>query len=197
MANCENFFIENLFSCTYANTINVSGSGIIRGLWSNPSAIVRTSADGLTNDWPEGANYDDTSAKINEIRNALKNQLTVIKVSGSGSDVLVQDVIAYALDTLISNEGANVTAINVNADCTDDKGDGNDAEQFYINGGTLLAINALYTSVADNGRSTEATLYTNGNAGGTLSVYNYMTPKIEGEENESAFKTNIVNKSLQ
>ena len=70
LADCENFFIENLFSCTYANTINVSGSGIIRGLWSNPSAIVRTSADGLTNNWPEGANYDDTSAKINEIRNA-------------------------------------------------------------------------------------------------------------------------------
>ena len=197
LANCENFFIENLFSCTYVNTINVSGSGIIRGLWSNPSAIVRSSAEGLTDNWPEGANYDDTSAKINEIRNALKNQLTVIKISGSESDVLVQDVIAYALDTLISNEGATVTAINMNADCTDNKGDGNDAEQFYINGGTLLAINALYTSVADDGRSSEATLYTNGNAGGTLSVYNYMTPKIEGEENESAFKTNIVNQSLQ
>lgn len=180
-ADCDNFYIEGVYGCVYKNMFNVSGNnGIIRGCLSNPNMIVRTAAKGLTENWPTEAAYNNTSATINQIRNSLKDELNYITVTGG--NVLIQDVTAYAVNTMVSNTEATTVVINSNADCMDD-GTG---AHFNVTSGNLTAINALRAAVTDVGESETAERYAH--TGGTLHIYNSLMAKAD--EDASAFEEN-------
>lgn len=189
LTNCSDFWVEGVYACCYLNTINATNSdGVIRGCLSNPNIIARTSAKGLTANWPTEASYNE-DAVINDIRNDLMTNLKFITISGSSNnEVLVQDVTTYALNRLIEVQGATVLALNSNADVML----GNNGYQFYINGGSLTAINALRTATTTEGASTvDAYLYNTDTYSGTVKIYNSMTSKGEGDDELSAFEANI------
>ena len=186
LQNCDNFHVENLFTCVYRNTINAAEStGVIRNAWTNPNAIARTTAEGLTDNWPEEAVYNNSTAPINVIRNYLKDNLTFIQVSGSSSDVLIHNVTAYAHNKTVSQSGGNVLVINSNADSLDHE----NGVQFVLSGGTMKAINVLRAAITDTGSSQDAsTTFLYSHTGGTLSIYNSMMAK--STEKNSAWEDN-------
>lgn len=191
LENCNNFYVEGLYTCCYLNAINTSdSSGIIRGCAQNPNMITRTKAKGITDNWPVETEYNSSAEDypIIQIRNNLMTNLKYITISGEEEKhtVLVQDVIAYALNTLITNNGATVTAINTNADAMDSSG-----YQFNLQSGNLTVINALRAAISqDNGSALAATLY-NSDFTGNLQVYNSMMAKTDAEA--SAYEENFVN----
>ncbi len=189
--NCTDFWAEGVYTCCYLNSFNASNSsGVIRGCLSNPNMIARTSAKGITAGWPTEAVYNDTTAIMNTIRNNLMNNLKYITISGSSSDeVLVQDITAYAVNRLVETTGASVVVLNANADAML----GNGGYQFYVNSGSLTVINALRSGITTEGKSTvEAYLYNSDTYTGTVKIYNSMSAKGEGEDEESAYEENTV-----
>lgn len=189
--NCTDFWAESIYACCYLNTINAKSSkGVIRGCLSNPNMIARTDAKGLTANWPEEAKYDVTDAPINKIRNGLMQNLKFITLVDC-SDILVQDITAYALNRLIDTKNSSVLAINANADLMLGVTSGEPGYQFYVSGGSLTAINALRTSTTLNAESiTEAHLYNKSNYTGAIKVYNSLTASGEGDDEKSAFEAN-------
>ena len=186
LQNCNDFHVENLFTCVYRNTINVADStGVIRGAWTNPNAIARTTAKGLTANWPEEAVYNNSTAPINIIRNYLKDNLTFIQVSGSNSDILIHNTTAYAHNKTVAQSGGNVLVMNSNADSLDHE----NGVQFTLSGGIMKAINALRAAITDTGSSQDAdTRFLYNHTGGTLAIYNSMMAK--STEKNSAWENN-------
>lgn len=189
----DNFYIEGVYACCYQYTLNVESSkGIIRGCLSNPNMLARTNAEGLTDNWPTEAKYDNTTAIINEIRNSLMQDMTFVSIYGKESDVLVQDITAYAVNTLCYIEESTVVAINANSDAlwNGEEASGNCGYQFYVYGGSLTAINALRASIDENGNTKKAQLYFLDNDG-QLRIYNSINSKAD--QSASAYEENIAN----
>ncbi|MBQ2987316.1 MAG: hypothetical protein IJE23_07540 [Tyzzerella sp.] len=189
LTNCENFFIEGIYSACYLNTFNISGgSGILRGCLANPNMVARTSAVGLTANWPKEAAWEEGTADYNKIRDGLRNNLKYITVSNS-ADVLVQDIIAYAVNDLVtvSDSNTSVLVINSNADHISNEG-----HQFVLNNGSLVAINAMRAviaqdSSADSGAvESEAAAYQHNS--GTFKIYNSIY--VERDNADSVYEAN-------
>ena len=189
LTNCENFFIEGVYSACYLNTFNISGgNGILRGCLANPNMVARTSAVGLTANWPKEAAWEEGTADYNKIRDGLRNNLQYITVSNS-ADVLVQDIIAYAVNDLVtvSDSKTNVLVINSNADHISNEG-----HQFVLNDGSLVAINAMRAVIAEDPSAdsgaveTEAAAYEHNS--GTLKIYNSIY--VERDNADSVYEAN-------
>lgn len=161
--DCDNHFIKGVYTCCWYNTFQLGGeNGVIRDCLHNGNMMLRTTADGLPNDWPtedaDGTNISDLLGTTSQyiILEDAENEL-VLGVSACSTSAL-----------LVNKNSVETLAINV---CSDKMGAA--GIQFSQSGeSSMTVINAMRC----HGTSYNC-------EGGTLRLYNRICINDVKEEN--------------